>query len=121
MKAPIFVFTDDLDIFRSAQNAENYFEAWILEQGFVGFDSEGRTLAATTVLRPGPRILWLVPTQIETVSLSETTELAPEKLKQNLVSYLKQLEKNEEDWQALRVRPLSEVVERAIQLKGYSD
>lgn len=112
------IFTDDLDLFHSLQGAEKYFEAWILDLHFEGFDSEGRILNAGTVLQPGKRIFGLIPTQSESISITVTEHFDPEKLKAKLISYLNQVKMDDVKWESIS---LKEIIEKVIQVKGYTD
>ncbi|WP_413942739.1 hypothetical protein [Bdellovibrio sp. HCB-162] len=119
MKTLIFTFTDDMDIFRNFLGAEKYLEPWIVEQGFEAFDSEGRILTASVALRPR-KFLWVIPTTVETVVISQTDNFEPEKFKSKLIPYLKMLEPTT-NGDLLSKQNLEELIELAVKLKGYSD
>lgn len=55
---PLFVFTDDLGVYPTAEAARRDYESWIVEVGIAAYDSAGTVLA----VEPGAFPEWFTPT-----------------------------------------------------------
>lgn len=71
MKPPIFVFTDDLDIFETPDAVLKYFEPWIHEEPREAFDAQGRIL--NFFMHPTPKKLWRIFAYAEETQKLEAT------------------------------------------------
>lgn len=117
MRTPIFVFTDDLDIFKSPSGV-GYFESWLVEEGYRAFDAEGRLLKLVVTVEKKRSILWIFNWSTESVSVVDTDELQPEVLRKSLLEYIARLPSA--DGPLLPSENLQDVIDAVIARKGFT-
>ena len=122
MKNPIFVFSDDLDIFKNSEAAERYMEPWLLKTKVSVFDSTGRVLNCLVEKKPST-FLWGVFGTVEAVKIKDSQQVSPKDFREQLVSYLKRLEKHNGRKGPLDLthdNSLELLVQAALDMKGYT-
>ncbi len=119
MKSPIFVFTDDLDIFRTPEAATSYLESWIVENDPIAFDSEGRVVRLSVEVVKRGSFFGFIHFNKEKLILQETDELKPDALKEKLTAYANRLDPKATQLIAENLQ-LSDVVQTVISKKGFT-
>ncbi len=117
MMAPIFVFTDDLDIFKSPSGV-GYFESWLVEEGYRAFDAEGRLLKLVVTVVKERSFLWIINWSTESVSVVDTEEFQPEVLHKSLLDYLARL--SPANGPLPPSENLADVIDAVIARKGFT-
>lgn len=122
MKEPIFVFTDDVDIFRTIKDATSWLESWIVDKNFRAFDASGALLNPRIEKSEQTRFLGLIRYTHERVLLEESGKILPEELKTRLIQELRRRRAQipSIDLQILDNMNFAEALEKCISAIGYT-
>lgn len=123
MKNPIFVFSDDLDIFKNSEAAESYIEPWLIDTEISVFDSTGKVLNCVVEKRRSKFLWGLFGATVDAIKISESQKMNVDDFREQLISYLKRLEDHKGSPGPLdlnRDYDLNSLVQAAIEMKGYT-
>ncbi len=119
MKTPIFVFTDDLDVFRTSDAVTSYLEPWILENDPIAFDADGRVVKLSVEVIKRGSFLGFIHFNKEKLVIQETDELKPDALKEKLIDYANRLDPKTTKLIAENLQ-LSDAVQALLSKKGFT-
>lgn len=115
MESFVITISDDLDLFETKEAAEGYLEPWIIEpnNNFRAYRSNGNVLSPSIKTKS---TFWIFKSQA--VHLNQTEKIEPDKLRNELISYLSKLKPSDRDF--FNSMDLQSLVNQLKQLKGFS-
>ena len=116
MESFVITISDDLDLFETKEAAEKYFEPWIIEpkNNFRAYEANGNVLSPSVKMK---KAFWIFKLPI--VHLDKTKEMEPDKLRNELVTYLVKLDSSgKESFASMK---LTDLVKKLKILKGFSN